>query len=305
VVWRRKERSCRGAAGVNQSAIKRWKKQQKPAAQEKDPAIKATRAKVVDVIAQGLMGVTGSSPASPAPVSLASPGMPPPVQAAEIEAALFGRYITAADDGKEDKEARHRKLGEYKAHARMLRTNLALAGNSDLRARILSGEMDVTDIVKMDSAALAPEALQKEREDIARKSMEEATIREPTLLPAKDTEGGYSSTAPPPMVDAKKVIAMSRRESSSDLLTRSASLGSVDKTAESTGATASTAPPPPTVPQKPLEPPPTPFRIGAASPAGGAMRADEDEHVDVLATPAPEDEDEEAASLIRYLSNAV
>lgn len=60
--------------------------------------------------------------------------MPSPAQlpnnlvAAEVENLLWGRYGRA-------------KASEYRHHARMLRTNLSLAGNAELRSRVLSGEL--------------------------------------------------------------------------------------------------------------------------------------------------------------------
>lgn len=60
--------------------------------------------------------------------------MPSPAQlpnnlvAAEVENLLWGRYGRA-------------KASDYRHHARMLRTNLSLAGNAELRSRVLSGEL--------------------------------------------------------------------------------------------------------------------------------------------------------------------
>ena len=47
---------------------------------------------------------------------------------AKVENLLWGRYGRA-------------KAHEYRHHARMLRTNLSNAGNAELRARVLSGEL--------------------------------------------------------------------------------------------------------------------------------------------------------------------
>lgn len=50
-----------------------------------------------------------------------------PLARGEVEAALYGRFGSAS--------------AEYKQHARMLRSNLALAGNAKLRERVLAGDI--------------------------------------------------------------------------------------------------------------------------------------------------------------------
>lgn len=294
--WCDKEKSALAAElrAPTNALCKRWKKQPKPATQEKDPKKRSVRMKVVDILNQGLLGVTGNSPASPAPLSMASPGMPTPVQAAELEAALFARFL-AAEEKEKDKEKNNKMWGDYKHAARTLRSNLALSGNSELRSRILAGEMDVADIAMMDSAALAPESLQKERAESQRKAMEETIITE-LKVTAKDDEGGYSATAPPPMITATKFL---KGVSSTDLAKRSGSFVSLENSTENRGQAGDAS----SVPIRPLEPPPTPFRLGVNSPARGGR--DEEDQIDVLATPGQEDEDEEVNSIIRYLSQPV
>ncbi|CAK0890114.1 unnamed protein product, partial [Prorocentrum cordatum] len=82
--WCAREKSALAAElrGPTQALCRRWRREPKPAGQEHAPEQKALRCKVVDMIAQGLMGIAGNSPASPAPVA-ASPGMPPPMMARE------------------------------------------------------------------------------------------------------------------------------------------------------------------------------------------------------------------------------
>ena len=74
---------------------------------------------------QGIGGISPASPAGPMP----SPAqLPNNLVAAEVENLLWGRYGRA-------------KASDYRHHARMLRTNLSLAGNAELRSRVLSGEL--------------------------------------------------------------------------------------------------------------------------------------------------------------------
>merc|ERR1719506_1274542 len=105
------------------------------------------------MISQGLAGFAGlNSPASPA-MCMASPGripMPPNTMAAEVEAVLFARHNNSAS-------------GEYRQHARMLRSNLALPGNVELRNNVLSGDMSPEQLIAMNSGALAPEEVQEQR----------------------------------------------------------------------------------------------------------------------------------------------
>lgn len=65
----------------------------------------------------------------------------------------------------------------YRQHARMLKSNLALPGNAELRSRIFSGALAVEKLVAMDSSALAPEALQEERRLEQEKAMRQTLIK--------------------------------------------------------------------------------------------------------------------------------
>lgn len=236
------------------------------------------------MVTQGLLGISGgNSPASPAPMtpalSMASPGrLPVSTVAAEVEAALFGKHGGAT--------------AEYKKHARMLRSNLALVGNAELRARILSGDLGADELVAMDSAHIAPEALREQRRAAELKAMRELVVQELTPPRADSPPQGRAedrpynpNMAPPPLVSPSKEQEDEAKE--------------VVEGAEE--APAAPVRPPMVLP---MEPPPTPFREAAA----GKNLAAGHEHPatpDVLATPAPEDEDEEEAALLRFLSAPV
>ncbi|CAE8624036.1 unnamed protein product [Polarella glacialis] len=184
--------------------------------------------------------------------------------AADVEAALFGRYGAGA---------------EYRQHARMLRQNLALPGNAELRAHVLSGDLGAEELITMDSAHLAPEALQQRRREAELKLMRELVIEE--LVPDRgDSSPGHSgynaNTGPPPMVRSPlKELPADEEEQ------------------EATGE----AGPPPISPMEP--PPPTPFReFSTTSPAAAHPPTP-----DMLATPAHDDEDDEHTALLRFLSS--
>jgi len=253
--------------------LRRWKRQPKPAAQEIAKDVRGVRVKVVEMLSMGLNGIVGiGSPASPVP--MASPGrLPPQSMAAEIEAALFSKHSGATS--------------EYRAHARMLRTNLALPGNADLRARVLEGEVSVEDLVSKDSASLAPEALQAEREAAERRALQATVMSNlvPKRMDSEDRANYDAGTAPPPLVAPTL---------SSDSLKRSSSESGEPSSMQ----------PQPEVPRPPvfLEPLPTPFLGGA--------RPDDDRQIagatpNVMATPAPEDDDEEFQALVRWFSAPV
>mmetsp|Transcript_66644 Transcript_66644/g.167970 ORF Transcript_66644/g.167970 Transcript_66644/m.167970 type:complete len:485 (+) Transcript_66644:130-1584(+) len=262
---------------------KRWRRQPKPAGQEVSTEQKAMREKVVEVIAQGLMGIAGgNSPASPAPIAVTSPGaMPNRLVAVEVEAALYGRFGSASH--------------EYKQHARMLRSNLAHSGNAKLRERVLTGDIAPEDLAAMDSAHLAPDSLQEQRRAAEVKAMKESVVEE--LLPRMQSHGEGSPTrhafdwytAPPVFVKSPA------RQNSEDRF------GVTNEGNEEAPAE---------VPVAPLVPPPTPFRDLAASSAqhqsGHSGQDEPDPHdPEVLATPAPDDEDEEQEALIQYLAKPI
>jgi len=284
---------------------RRWRRQPKPAGQDHAPEHKAVRMKVKEVIAQGLMGIAGSnSPASPAPMAAMSPGLPPPMAAAEVEAALYAKYNDLTQ--------------EYKQHARMLRSNLALEGNADLRARVLSGEITAEELVAMDSNHLAPEAVQAARREQLRKNWNADIVTQ--MVPRTEREGDnspghdkYMQNLAPPIWEKRPEPALPRRNSSLNTLPSedSAPAGKqgeeaapAGKDAASTGA-AEPAHHHPALPPVPvLVPPPTPFREGAALGAHhDHHEADHHQTPDVMATPGPDDEDEEEAALVRYLSS--
>lgn len=269
---------------------RKWRRQPKPAGQEAAPEQKALRMKTVNVIAQGLMGIAGhGSPHSPA-VPLHSPSrLPPTAVAVEIEAALFGRFGGSSHD--------------YRQHARMLRSNLALHGNAELRERILAGDMDPDQVAGMSSEELAPQALKEFRQHELEEQLKASIVGKlvPQRMDSEDRLNYNANTAPP--------IFITRAPSSEDGLR--ADSGEVREQQKSETQTAPEEQPkmktlhpmdPPSVPAF-LEPPPTPFR-GHAGEAGGH----DDHHgheIDVMPTPAPEDEDEEEAALIRWLTQPV
>lgn len=291
--WCGRERSAIAAElrGPTSLLCKRWKKQPKPASQSGTPAEKALRVKVVTLITQGLNGIAGgSSPASPAPpVTLASPAgggqLAPPSVAAEVEAALFGLFGGATP--------------EYRQHARMLRTNLALHGNAPLRARVLSGELDIGELVKLTSEELAPEAMQVRRQAQQAKLLEERTLREKLVAPPPREQSHHDAGDDGPRI----VGALERVSSSGDVVGALERANSSGDLPDEGDVEAKMAPPP--TPLR-MEEPPTPFRAGveaspAISSAPGGSRGDTPE----VATPAPLEDDDEDAAIIRWLSRPV
>jgi len=283
--------------GTQQSAIaaelrihttalcRRWRKQPKPAEQEPDPNQKALRRKVVEMVVQGLQGIAGlNSPASPG--VLASPGRLPPVTcAAEVEAVLFARY-------------NHLATAEYRQHARMLRSNLALPGNAALREGVASGEVSPEELIAMNSNALAPGELQEQRLLQQQRAIR-ATILEKKLMPPKveDREKkDYSEMHLTEQPVALLESGLSRSNSGLSLSSgNSWTVGAFGSSASSLQA------------GPPMPPPPTPFQDGfAAVPAsflhGGASPAME---ITIMATPAPGEEDEDESSLITWLSRPI
>eukprot|EP00929_Paragymnodinium_shiwhaense_P041128 TRINITY_DN21386_c0_g1_i3.p1 TRINITY_DN21386_c0_g1~~TRINITY_DN21386_c0_g1_i3.p1 ORF type:complete len:471 (-),score=107.97 TRINITY_DN21386_c0_g1_i3:199-1611(-) len=278
--WCGKERSALAAElrAPTTELCKRWRKQPKPANQESSQEQKAIRMKVITIIQQGLLGIAGgNSPASPAPVPPSPGRLAPNTVAAEVEAALFGHHNGATN--------------EYRQHARALRSNLSLTSNTRLREKVMSGEMGPEELVKMDSNSLAPEELQEKRKDAEKRAMKEVVAE--TLVPLtrlmsnSDDRLSYNpGMAPPPMVSPT-------REISAD------SIGK-EKDAEA-------APPASAAPVS-MVPPPTPFRHGDGMPPPANVPGTERMPAttpEVMATPCPEDEDEECAALIRFLSRPV
>lgn len=283
--WCGRERSALAAElrAPTSALCKRWRSLPKPAGQETAPEQKTQRSKVVDMIAQGLLGIGGNSPASPAPSPMMSPGgghLPAKLVAAEVEAALFGRFGGLTHD--------------YKQHARMLRSNLAHPGNASLRERILSGELSVEELVAMDSAHLAPGKLQEERRAAEIKLMKDSVVQQYLPRLASRGEGSptrhaFSATAPPVWVKQ------------SDSTGSQEDLSQVHKTFGNAAAKQAHADPPV------LEPPPTPFQDGASG--AGAGHHGENPHPpatpEILPTPEPLDAEDEQDSLIQYLMKPI
>lgn len=280
--WCGRETSALAAElrGPTSALCKRWRRQPKPASQEQAPEQKANRSKVVDMITQGLSGITGmNSPASPAPMSFLSPGpmspglMPVSLIAVEVEAALYSRFKGVTHD--------------YKSHARMLRSNLGHAGNQKLRDRVLSGDLPAEELVAMDSVDLAPESLREQRREVQKQAMKEIVVenmlvRMPSRGEGSPTRNAFSATAPPVFERAK----------SSD------SQASEGQTISKKIEVEQPAPIPA------LEPPPTPF----LDPSMGNPGADAGEPPMTpyaLMTPGVDEEHEETETLIQYLTKPV
>lgn len=114
------------------------------------------RSKVVELIAQGLLNMPGGR-----------------TMAAKVEVALFGLHGGATQN--------------YRSHARMLKSNLSLAGNLELRVSILSGRLAVEQLVALDSTALAPQAMQEERRIEQQRAYRESLI--PQMQPPPRSDG--------------------------------------------------------------------------------------------------------------------
>jgi len=142
----------------------------------------------------------------------------------------------------------------------------------------------------MDSAELAPDSLKHERRVAEQKVLKESVLENlaPRRMDSDERMAYDAGTAPP---------ALGQRASSEDLAASSANL------AEKIAAEKAVVEVPPPTPA-PMEPPPTPFvaadGIGGREGGDGAMAPP-----DVMATPAPGDEDEEQGALIRWLSAPV
>ncbi|CAJ1345415.1 unnamed protein product [Effrenium voratum] len=247
---------------------RRWRRQPKPAAQEQSLEDKALRKRAVDLISQGLQGVARGSPlASPmaSPLPPQSPAqLPNHLAAAEVENALWARY------------GRNR-AAEYRHHARMLRTNLVLPGNAELRARILSGDLRPEELILLDSDALAPEEVRKKREEQRAKAMKESVVEE--LVPRRPDgdntffdRGADLNTAPAVWVSPSKDDGKEKEEAK-------------DKEE---------------VPR--MLPPPTPFQHAGPTPRLEIKEGTE--VLEVMPTPGPIQEDDDEMGVLRYLASS-
>lgn len=276
--------------GPMEALCRRWRRQPKPAAQDKQGG--EYRQRVVSILAQALSGTVqdesllpplspgvrhGSSDASMSstgpPVTPASPAshfLPCKTAAAEIEVEMYKKCggLTA----------------EFKLHARMLRSNLAHPANSVLRERVLSGELSPSELVSMKSEDLAPAELQQHRKKLQKEDMERVIDRDGLNAPRSPLKDGDRDMKDYNMNMAPPALATAREEEEEG----------------QTGTEEEVVLPTP----GPMAPPPTPFAFSQqATPklsidAGKVVPPDTP---DVLSTPAPEDEDEVTA-LIQRLS---
>ncbi|CAE7736140.1 YSA1 [Symbiodinium necroappetens] len=265
--WCAKDRSAIAAElrGPTLELCQRWKRQPKPAAQEQTH--KALRGKVLELISSGLHGRGTSPSASPAPMS--SPAqLPGNLVAAEVESALWGRYGAS-------------KTAEYRHHARMLRANLALPGNGELRARVLAGDLKAEELVSMDSGALAPDEIQRQRREVQLQAMKEAVVED--LQPVRPEDGEGSPFDPGADLNT------------APLVWRSPTKDTKQESQESQGDQEEVAT------GLPMVPPPTPFRLSVATPTMEPATSDMPE---MLATPGPDDEDDDLMAVLRFLASS-
>lgn len=290
--WCGREKSALAAElrAPTQALCRRWRQQPKPALQDGSPEKKALRVKVLEIIKQGLQGVAGCSPASPGPgPGMMSPGlgMPSATVAAEVETALFGLHGGAT--------------AEYRQHARMLRNNLALAGNVALRNRILAGEISAKELAEMDSQSLAPEYLKEKRRAAEIETLRSAMTKSPT--PEKRIMDWRDATYDPSTGQSREDLDASSQDQQQPKGPSGAgsSDGSMPAPAPLLRAANPTATP------LPMEPPPTPFVDGhPATPLRQGTSADHHHATpEVMATPAAEEEDEQGTELIRWFSQTV
>lgn len=220
-------------------------------------------------------------PASPAA------RLPADTTALELEAALFSRYSGAT--------------AEYRQHARMLRSNLALPGNTSLRESVLSGDTSAEELLAMNSSSIAPESLQEERLRKQKEALKGITIKE-KLMPPPDMEDGrtdYNPATAPPLLE-KRLSSIDREEGAASLARRDSS----DLAAPAPEPAGSSSANPTTFR---MEPPPTPFREaeGTASTTASSGGGSPGGTPDVSATPAQGEEDEDERALIQWLTRPV
>jgi len=192
--------------------------------------------------------------------------------ASEIEATLYAFHKGATAD--------------YRQHARMLRNNMVLVGNESLRQRILSGEIVAQELVNMDSRSLAPQTLQEQR-----KAAELEALKSVLILPGQ-----------PVAKPLERMASFDWRDETYNPRPKEepaeASAPVAEKVSEST-----------TPPVPAMVAPPTPLPEEPGTP--GIMRTSSVSSLgapgtpEAMATPAPDDEDEQAEDLIRYFSQSV
>lgn len=190
--------------------------------------------------------------------------------ASEIEASLYGFYKGATP--------------EYRHHARMLRNNMILVGNESLRERILFGEIVAQDLVNMDSRSLAPQSLQEQRRAVELEALKSV------VLP-----GDAKQLEPPPAsFDWRDETWRVHETSTTKEATTEAEKPSAtsEKGSESQNQLDALA-----TPATPSVESNTPIMRTSSYGAPGTPEA--------MATPAPDDEDEQAEDLIRFFSQPV
>jgi len=155
----------------------------------------------------------------------------------------------------------------------------------------------------MNSANIAPESLQEERQRTQKEVLKEVTIKH-KLMPPPDIEDGktdYNPATAPPLLE-KRLSSIDREEGAASLARRASSelAAPVPEPAGTSGNPATFR----------MEPPPTPFREteGTASTtasSGGGSPGAFAATPDVLATPAQGEEDEDERALIQWLTRPV
>lgn len=197
--------------------------------------------------------------------------LPLSMVASEIEATLYAFHKGATAD--------------YRHHARMLRKNMVLVGNESLRERILSGEIGAQELVNMDSRSLAPQTLQEQRKAAELEALKSVVLQADavkqmeTPLPSFDwrdetwRDETYPSSVKEVAEEAKTFSANSAEKVSENLSSEAAS--------------------------------PTPLSEGPNTPIVRTTSYGAPSTPEAMATPAPDDEDEQAEDLIRYFSQSV
>ena len=133
----------------------------------------------------------------------------------------------------------------------------------------------------MDSGALAPDEIQRQRREVQLKAMKEAVVEDLQPVRAEDGEGSPFdpgadlNTAPLVWRSPTKDTKQESQESQGD---------------QEEGATG-----------LPMVPPPTPFRLSVAAPTMEPATSDMPE---MLATPGPDDEDDDLMAVLRFLASS-